>query len=326
MLLAGDIGGTRTRLGLFARQAVRRPAPVEVGEFATLEYGSLAEVIEIFLRETRVAADRIVVASFGVAGAVRQQAAQLTNATWRIDASEVAARFGFRRVGLLNDLEAMGYGVATLERDDLAVLQEGRPLASGNAALIAAGTGLGEALLHNINGRFIASSSEAGHADFAARTRREIDLVGELIRTRGRAECESVVSGPGLVNIFRFTHRTECGVVRRDASTAELPALISASALQKRCAQCVESLDLFVSAYGGEAGNLALRSVATAGVYVGGGIAPKILPVLQSGIFIEAFRAKEPMTDLLATIPVSVILNPLTGLLGAAVHASDTQG
>lgn len=299
--------------------------PVEVREFATLEYGGLAEVIELFLRETRVASDRIVSASFGVAGAVRQQAAQLTNATWRIDAAEVVARFGFRRVGLLNDLEATGYGVATLERDELAVLQEGQALAGGNAALIAAGTGLGEALLHNIDGRFIPSPSEAGHADFAARTPREIDLVGELVRTRGRAECESVVSGPGLVNIFRFIHRTACDVVRSGAGPAELPALVSASALEKRCAQCVESLDLFVSAYGAEAGNLALRSVATAGVYVGGGIAPRILPALESGVFIEAFRAKDPMTDFLATIPVSVVLNPLTGLIGAAVHAVDAK-
>jgi glucokinase len=238
---------------------------------------------------------------------------------------------------VLNDLEALAYGVTVLQSDELAVLQHGVPVPGGNAAVIAAGTGLGEGVLHNIAGRFVPSASEGGHADFAARTPRELDMVRELTRVFGRVSNEHVVSGPGLVNVYQFTHQsfgTErtltpasvmpthlCSAVGSLKDAAELPARISAAAMEGRCAACVDAFDLFVSAYGSEAGNLALRSVATAGVYIGGGIAPKILPALRSGGFLEAFRAKQPMRDLVATMPVAVILNSDAGLIGAAVHA-----
>jgi glucokinase len=230
-------------------------------------------------------------------------------------------------VQLVNDLEAMAYAVPVLEPDELAVLQGGVAVPTGNAALIAAGTGLGEALLHNVNGRFLPSPSEGGHADFAARTRREFALVQELSRIHGRVDNERVISGPGLVNVFRFTHgsqdlRSACRELGPEVDASSLPAAISKAALEGRCESCAEALEMFIEAYGAEAGNLALRTVATAGVYIGGGIAPKILPALEDGRFMEAFRDKEPMVDLLRTLPVMVILNRHAGLLGAAVKAA----
>jgi glucokinase len=196
-------------------------------------------------------------------------------------------------------------------------------------------------MLHNVDGRFIPAASEGGHADFAARTPREAEMVGELTRIFGRVDVELVVSGPGLVNIYQFTHGSFgtgplitpssiaparlCEGVGPSRDLADLPARISRSALERRCPHCVEAFDLFISAYGAEAGNLALRCLATAGIYVGGGIAPKLLPALETGAFMEAFRSKEPMAHLAATIPVSVVMNPESGLLGAAVHAQQAS-
>ena len=323
MLLAADIGGTKTLVGLF-REAGERPDAQIVREYATLDFDSLDEIVAAFFEETGTR--RVDAACIGVAGPVSGLIARLTNVPWLVDASVVADRLGDCPIYLLNDLEAMAHAVPVLEAEELAVLQDGIAVPTGNAALIAAGTGLGEALLHNVNGRFIPSASEGGHADFAARTPRELALVEELARIHGRVEVERVVSGPGLVNLFRFTHGTQdldtaCAVLGPDVDPFELPAAISTAAMQGRCEQCAEALDMFIEAYGAEAGNLALRSVATAGVYIGGGIAPKILPVLESGLFLEAFLDKDPMTDLLRTLPVMVILNPGAGLLGAAVKA-----
>jgi glucokinase len=324
VLLAGDVGGTKTLLGLF-RQNAERPASTVVREFATLDFDSLDDIVQTFLEETN--AREIEAVCIGVAGPVTGLVARLTNVPWLADASDLAERLGDRPVQLLNDLEAMAYAVPVLEPDELGVLQEGIAVPTGNAALIAAGTGLGEALLHNVNGRFLPSASEGGHADFAARTPRELALVHELSRIHGRVENERVISGPGLVNVFRFTHGTQdlraaCRVLGPDVDPSDLPAAISESAMEGRCHHCREALDMFVEAYGSEAGNLGLRSVATAGVYIGGGIAPKILPALETGLFMAAFCDKEPMVDLLRTLPVRVILNPAAGLLGAAVRAA----
>jgi glucokinase len=277
-------------------------------------------------------------ASFGVAGAITDQVARLTNVPWVVDAAAISAAANLRHFQILNDLEAMAHSVSVLEPDELEVLQQGVAQSEGNAAVIAAGTGLGEAFLLNLDGRFLPGASEGGHADWGARTPREIEMLAALSRMYGRCSVEHILSGPGIVNIYQFTHdafgsreyltpaalvpaRT-CAGVGTVADPADLPAAISASALAKRCPLCVETLDLFVAAYGAEAGNLALRTTATAGVYVGGGIAPKILPAFTSGIFLDAFRAKEPLSAFVATIPVAVILNPEAGLLGAAVHAN----
>src|SRR5258708_6546474 len=244
MLLAADVGGTKTLLGLFAR-APERPKRIEVGEFVTLDYEDLVPMIREFLKANGLEARAIEAATFGVAGAVTDQVARLTNVPWVVDAAAVEAAAGLRRVHVLNDLEAMAFSVAVLEPSELALLTP--------AAFVPART---------------------------------------------------------------------CAGVGTIADPADLPQAISRSALEKRCAQCVESLDLFVAAYGAEAGNLALRTAATAGVYIGGGIAPKILPALETGAFVDAFRAKEPLSAFVATIPIAVILNSEAGLLGAAVHAN----
>jgi glucokinase len=340
MLLAGDIGGTKTLLGLF-EPGSDRPAPLAIDEFATLEYDGVEYIIERFLTSRGVPPRDLTATSIGVAGAITDQVAHLTNVPWRVGAAAVAAAMGLEQVHLLNDLEALAYAIPALRPDELAVLQEGVRVASGNAAVIAAGTGLGEALLLNVDGGFVPGESEGGHADFAARMPRELELVSALTAVYGRVSVEHVLSGPGLVNIYQFTHEAFgsqrfltpsrtiparlCDGVGPVTDPSDLPARISGSAAEGRCPRCVESLEMFVAAYGAEAGNLALRTVATAGVYVGGGIAPRILPALRAGSFMEAFRAKEPMAHLVGRIPVAIILNVRSGLLGAAVHAHRAQ-
>ena len=335
MLLAGDVGGTKTLLGLFG-SAARRPAPLAIAEFVTLEYAGLDVIIETFLRAQRVEPRQLTALTVGVAGAITEQVAELTNVPWRVDAAALSRRFGVEHVRLLNDLEAMAYSVPVLAADELAFLQQGTKVESGNVALIAAGTGLGVGMLLNVNGRLIAGQSEGGHADFAARTSRELEMVGALTAVLGRVSAEHILSGPGLVNVYGFTHGAAdiarrpgegvrlCDGVGPFGDPSDLPPRISASAFAGRCPRCVEALEMFVEAYGAEAGNLALRMVATAGVYVGGGIAPRILPALQAGRFIAAFRAKAPLDGLVSKIPVAVILNRKAGLLGAAVHANST--
>ena len=320
MLLAGDIGGTKTLLGLFDEQPVR-PRPVGVRSFVTLDYDELSSMIAEFLAAQDVRGDEIQSACFGVAGPVIGDAAELTNVPWRIDARRVATAVGLRRISLLNDLQAMAYAVPVLQATELHPLQHGEALRGGNIALIAAGTGLGEALLHNVDGRFVPSPSEGGHADFPARTEKEIDLLRDLTARYGRAEVEHVVSGRGLINVHRTTHRNPCAAAI-DLDDPDAPASLTAAALNGKCYECTDALDLFVGAYGAEAGNLALRTVATGGVFIGGGIAPKILPALTTGAFIRAFRSKAPLDAMLAAMPVNVILNAEAGLLGAAVFAN----
>ena len=321
MLLAGDIGGTKTLLGLFDALPLR-PRALASQSFATLDYDDLGSMAAEFLDSEDVRRDTIESACFGVAGPVIGDAAELTNVPWQIDGRRVATALGLHQVALLNDLQAMAYAVPVLQPHELFALQEGTALRGGNIALIAAGTGLGEALLHNVPGRFIPSPSEGGHADFPARTEREIQLVRNLTARFGRAEVEHVVSGRGLVNVHRVTHDRPCAA-GIDLDDPDAPAKISTAALDRRCAQCGDALDLFVGAYGAEAGNLALRTVATGGVFIGGGIAPKILPALTTGTFMRAFRSKPPLDAMLAAIPVNVILNAESGLLGAAVFAAE---
>ena len=324
MLLAADVGATKTLLGLFAPDA-GRPALLHSRSFPTLAFGDFGDMVAAFLDEHRPAQAGLTAACFGVAGPVLGSTARLTNVPWVIDAAMLGARFSLRQVSLLNDLEAMACAVPVLVASELEVLQAGRAMPGGHLALIAAGTGLGEAALHRVGGRLVAMASEGGHADFAARTRAEIRVLEELTRVFGRVEVERVVSGRGLVNIHRALHADGCAESNAAADPAEIPSLISRAALARRCPRCVETLDLFVSAYGAEAGNLALRTAATGGVYIGGGIAPKILPALRDGRFIDAFRAKAPLEDFLAVIPVLVILNDTAALLGAAVHALEAS-
>ena len=320
MLLAGDIGGTKALLGLYTA-APHRPRPVEIESFPSQEYPNILAMIDTFLKRQPGGRPPVDAACFGVAGPVIDDQAELTNVGWRVDGREVALEFGLARCRLLNDLVAIASSVAVLDSDELHVLQEGAANLSGNAGLIAAGTGLGQAFLFNDGRHLVPAPSEGGHADFAPRTPREWALAEWLTARFGRAEMEHVVSGLGLQNLYYFTHSEPCP--RRDGvPDAELPKIVSRNALEGLCARCEVALETFVSAYGAEAGNLALRCVATRGLYVGGGIAPKILPALETGLFLAAFTGKPPMVELLQTVPVRVILNPQAGLLGAATVAN----
>jgi glucokinase len=233
MLLAADVGGTKTLIGLY-RAPGPRPTAVEVREYATLDFTNMTQLVDAFCDEVgRVAVDAVVA---GVAGPVHGLEAELTNAPWSVNLNEISERLHCR-VALLNDLEAMAYSVTVLNDDELAVLQAGEPNASGNAALIAAGTGLNESHIQYVDGRHIPSPSESGHADFAARTEEELAFVQDLVKTRGRADVESVLSGPGIVNLYRFTHRNgrpaNCPVENDSDDSAA--SEVTASALAGTC-------------------------------------------------------------------------------------------
>ena len=322
IVLAGDVGGTTTRLGLFDFSGTR-PQRLASRAYGTRDFAGIPEMVASFLREQRVEPHSIGAACFGAAGPVLHGIANLTNAPVRVDASAIATSAGLARVSLLNDLEALAYAVPVLTPSEVFGLQEGRPDPAGAIAVIAAGTGLGEAMLYQMNGRPVAKASEGGRADFAARTDRDILVLRQLRARQGRASVEDVVSGIGLVNIHRAIRPSGCDA-SIDLDDHDAPAAVSASALAGHCRVCVDSLDVFVEAYGAEAGNLALRTVATGGVYVGGGIAPKIIESLAAGKFLSAFRAKAPFTSMLDAIPINVILNEDAGLLGAANFCSIT--
>lgn len=338
-ILSGDIGGTHTRL------AVMTPRPdggFDHSHRVTLkssEYPTFLDVVRAF-RESE--GSECTVASFGIAGPVLHRRCRVTNLPWEVDAAEVESVLGFERVELINDLEAQAHGVAVLGQDNLLTLRAGEPM-PGNAALIAAGTGLGEAGLYfqkedrrqgdgqRQAERLLPFATEGGHCDFAPRNEREIELLRFLrhrLRHRhaGRVSWERVLSGPGLQNLFDFVVEVE-GVepsgrmVERLANEADVPAAIAECALSEECPAADRTLDFFVELYGSEAGNLALKVMARAGVFLGGGIAPKILERLRSPLFLEAFDAKGRMHKVLEKIPIVVILEGSTALLGAARHA-----
>lgn len=318
MILAADVGGSKTLVGRFAPTRPR-PTLLEVRELRTLDFAGLPAVLDAAFgaRDPRITS-----VSLGVAGPIVNGEVVMTNVPWRVRADEMTAATGVARLRLLNDLEAMAYAVPVLTGDELHTLQAGTPRADGNAALIAAGTGLGEAILHRVGGRLLPVPSEAGHADFAARTDAELALVRVLRDEIGRVDVERVVSGIGLVHIATHLHGADrCAVAGRFADRDGI-ARVSEAAAEGRCATCVAVFDLFADAYGAEAGNLGLRAVASAGLFVGGGIAPKILPLLERR-FMRSFLDKAPMTPLLAAMPVHVILNDQAALLGAAVAALD---
>jgi glucokinase len=321
MLLAGDLGGTKTLLGLFRQTGTARPEMVVTHEFATLDFPSAGDILAAFLQKVDVAADAIDAACFGVPGPVIDQRVQPTNVDWAVDARELQAKLKLKHVHLLNDLEAMAHVVPVLRDDEVQVLQKGKRNPHGNGALLAAGTGLGHALLISENGTWRPSPSEGGHVDFAARTPREIELLQELVRLYGRAQTEHIVCGPGVVNVARFTSQGR-SFVFRDGNTSDLPARITEAALEHRCPHCVEALEMWISIFGAAAGNFALSGLATGGVYIGGGIPSKILPAFETPTFIEAFNAKEPMDGLMRDMPVSIILNRHAGLDGTAVFAN----
>jgi glucokinase len=328
MLLASDLGGTKTLVGLFKRTE-GRPELLDTREFPTLDFPGLSAIIVSFLQATGTRPNEIEAACLGVAGPIIKQVVRLSNVPWRVDGQEVIETTGIPRLWLLNDVEAMAYAVSALAADELHTLQEGVFNADGNMCLLTAGTGLGQAILVRHQGRLLPCPSEGGHADFAARTPREVELLQYLTRAYGRTHTEHIVSGPGLVNLLRFTSEGRSPLLEKNGDPAddrEIPAAITKRGLEGSDPHCVEALHLFLDVFGAAAGNFALQSVATGGVFLGGGIPSKILDAFNLPIFLEAFLRKPPMEHMLKRTPIHVILNRRAGLLGAAVYASAMTG
>jgi glucokinase len=321
MILAGDIGGTNTRLALFTRQG-ERPEAVAEDTFTSREHPHLTTIVKKFLSSRNVP---IEIACFGVAGPVQQGRTQATNLPWLVDAQRLERELHIHTVHLLNDLEANAYGIALLPTEDLVVLNQGAPNASGNAAVIAAGTGLGEAGLYWDGRRHHPFACEGGHSSFAPTDHLQLELLSYLMRDLSHVSWERVVSGPGLLSIYQFLRETGRGEepawLAAEMQGDDPSAVISEAALAGTNALCEQALDLFVSLYGAEAGNVALKIMATGGVYVGGGIAPKIIKKLMEPHFMKAFVAKGRLQPLVQDIPVRVIMNDKAALLGAARFA-----
>ncbi len=341
MILAGDIGGTKVNLGLFRLEG-ETPRLVAKESFPSDEYPGLAPVISEFLagREEAPRGDAgsfLAAACFGVAGPVVGNTVSTTNLPWTIEGDRVAGETGIPRVVLVNDLVATAEGIPALADDELVLLNPetaavtGPAVDEGNAALIAPGTGLGMAILPRIGGRFVPVASEGGHMDFPARTEEEIELLRGLQREKGHVSVEWVVSGMGIANIYGHLKASDFApedpeLAARIAEAEDAAPEIARAALAGGDRLAVKALDLFAAAFGAAAGNLALVATATAGVYLGGGIPPKILPKLRDGAFLAGFTDKGRFRDYVARIPVRVILNPDAALLGAARVAARWAG
>lgn len=320
MILAGDVGGTKTNLSLYDTDGVavtRR----ELRSFPSREYASLEVILGRFL----AGAPGVERACIGVAGPVVGGRSRVTNLPWVVEREAVRRACGARRAFLINDLQATAYAVPFLPPAALAPLQEGEEDPEGTIAVLAAGTGLGAAFLVRDGSGFLPVASEGGHADFAPRGERQVRLLSFLEATFGRVSVERAVSGPGIHAVYRFLRESEGweDSPEIDARLAEEdpPRVITEEGLAGRSAACREALRIFASLYGAAAGNLALQALATGGVYLGGGIAPAVRRALSEGEFLEAFASKGRFRDLLRRIPVRVILDDKAALLGAARYA-----
>jgi glucokinase len=320
MILAGDVGGTKVILALYDFVDGNLKSAREK-QYPAKEYTGLEEIVREFLGAETVSA-----ACFGVPGPVRDGRLRLTNLPWTLDSRELAKSLKIEHVFLINDLQANGYGIAELKADQIYTLSEGDARQLGNRALISAGTGLGECFMIWDGRDYVPYPSEGGHADFAPRNEDEIDLLRFLKQKyNGRISSERVVSGQGLTNVYEFLREVrglEEPVWLAERITEEDPnAVIAELALKAKSEICEKALDMFVSAYGAEAGNLTLKILAVGGLYVGGGIAPRILEKLKDGTFMKAFTDKGRLSQLLINTPVRVILENRTALLGAAAYA-----
>jgi glucokinase len=326
LLLAGDIGGTKTALAVYSAEQGPR-APLAQCQLPSRKYASLGVMVREFLTGTGLTVER---ASFAVAGPVIAGASKVTNLAWALDQTELEAELDLESVELLNDLEAIGDSVPTLESPDLSILNRGEAVAGGARAVIAPGTGLGEAFLVWDGARYRAFPSEGGHADFAPTSEPETGLLLYLRHRFGHASVERVCSGPGLLNIYHYLRESgstpESPELARGLAAAEYgPALIGGAALRPDPDPLSRAaLELFVSILGAEAGNLALKVLSLGGVYLAGGIPPRILPALQDGRFMRAFTAKGRMGELLARVPVSVVALE-AALLGAALRGLESS-
>ena len=327
MLLAGDIGGTKTVLAIFSPdQGPRDPLTRET--FPSKQYGSLEAVIADFLEKHP---QEITHASFGVAGPVVGDRAQITNLPWTLDERQLAEAFDLEEAHLLNDLEAIATSVPILHDEDMHTLNEGEQEPRGSIGVIAPGTGLGEAFLVWSGGQYHAFPSEGGHADFAPADDTQISLLRYLQARHRHVSYERVCSGIGIPNLYAFFresgHYPEPAWLREQLAEADDPTpIIVQAAQQERAAIATAALNLFISILAREAGNLALKVLATGGIYLGGGIPPRILPQLEAGDFMTAFVQKGRFADLLKTMPVRVICNSQAALLGAAQDGLSMMG
>ncbi len=314
MILAGDIGGTHSRLAFFEQGALK-----EERIFGSPLYPNLEQIVREFLGTRRV--DK---ACFGIAGPIRNGICKATNLPWVIDAAHLSQALGIRSVFLLNDLEANAWGLQSLSPDELYPLHRGAAQL-GNQALIAAGTGLGEAGLIWDGKVHRPFACEGGHADFAPRTEEEIELLRYLQKTFSHVSYERVISGPGLLAIFQFLvdtgRETASSALQAEIKKGDPSRIISAWGVQQKDRACARAVDWFISLYGAEAGNLALKFLSLGGLYIGGGIAPRLLERFKEGAFHAAFIEKGRFKDLLASIPVWIVLNDQAALKGAAFYA-----
>ena len=331
MILAGDVGGTKVHLALYNFVAGKL-SPVRDEKFPAGEFACLDDVVKTFLSPEKSGKpdvrDQIIASCFGVPGPVRDGRLKLTNLPWTLDARDLQQSLGIQHIFLINDLEANGYGIPELAHDKIFTLHAGDASSVGHRGLIAAGTGLGECLLiwDPILRRHLPIPSEGGHGDFAARNEIEIALLNHLRRKlNGRVSTERVVSGIGMQNVYEFLRddqkMDEPAWLRERMSNEDPNAVIGTCADDGSSEICVRTIELVGAAYGAEAGNLALKLLALGGIYLGGGIAPKILKFLSNGGFMQAFLDKGRMAPLLETIPVRVILDDTCALLGAAAYA-----
>ncbi len=318
MILAGDIGGTNTRLALFDHSQEMRC--MRESKFPSKEFQGLGEIVRQFLGK-----DKPSYACFGIAGPVRNERCQATNLPWVVDAKQLSQELSIGRVHLLNDLEANAYGIRALKKDELLLLQAGDSSQRGNQALIAAGTGLGQAGLYWNGHEHLPFASEGGHSDFAPRNELEFELFCFLHKKFPHVSYERVVSGPGLGLIYEFLIETGRGqssaLVQEAMKQKSLGSVVSEHGRLGKDETCEKALDWFLSFYGAEAGNLALKYLALGGVYIGGGIAPHLIEKMKSGAFLSSFSDKGRFNKLLSSIPIWVIVNDQAALLGAAYVA-----
>lgn len=331
MLLAGDIGATKTALAIFV-SAGSLGEPLAEAAFPSTDYDGLEEIVTVFLAQVGT---EVECASFGVAGPVTDGRAKITNLPWEIDEKQMQHGLGIPVVRLLNDLEAIATAVPWLQSKDLHTLNEGRLVPGGGIGVVAPGTGLGEAFLTWDGMRYRAYPSEGGHTDFAPQDSLQEGLLQYLRQVQGleHVSYERVCSGMGVPNIYAYLKHSEYAEepdwLGEQLAAAEDPTpVIVKAALEgnQRCLLCEATLDIFVAVLGAEAGNLALKVLATGGVYLGGGIPRRILPALEQGRFLEAFTGKGRFADLMSKIPVHVITNPNVALLGAAYRGLEMLG
>ncbi len=321
LLLAGDIGGTKTRLGLFSR--AREGLRMLVSRtFSSQAYDGLENIISEFLQDCQ----QISAAGFGVAGPIINGGVLTTNLPWAFSERSLTRFLAVPNVALINDLVANAYGISVLTGKDFVVLNRGRNI-PGNAALLSAGTGLGASVLFWDGKHHVPSPSEGGHVDFGPKNRLELELLEFLFERFGRVSYERILSGPGLLNIYHFLKEarrfgSEPAWLAAQLARDDPAAVIAEAARLQKSRLCSRTLDLFASIYGAAAGNLALQVMATKGVYLGGGISPKIVWKLRDGTFMKAFKSKGRLSPIVEGIPVKVIMNDAAALLGAAAFAA----